>query len=105
MAGHQRDAGGAENAHRIDAVMLVEAAVFRGDKGFDQLWRHLLQRQRNTALLAVLGDQFAIRAVHLHGRLQAHIFQRVNVGQLRLYIFVQTINRASSQQDATHCKD
>ncbi len=105
VAGDQRDGGGAEDADRIDAVVIIEAAVFGGDECVHHHRRNLIQLQRNAALLAVLGDQFAIGAVNLHRYLQPHVFQRCDVGQLRLDIFVQAENRGCSQHDATYCKD
>ena len=105
MAGEQRDAGRTEDADRVDAVMLIETAVFSGDKRLNQLRRHLLQRDRNTPFLAILRDEFAIRAIDLHRDLQTHILQRCDVGELWLYILIEAINRACSQQNATDCKD
>ncbi|AML56530.1 hypothetical protein AXX16_0802 [Serratia rubidaea] len=37
--------------------------------------------------------------------MQSDIFQRCDVGQLWLDIFVQAKNRGCSQHDATYCKD
>ena len=105
MAGEHRDAGRAENPDRVNAMVLIKTAIFGGDKRFYQLRRHLLQRDGNTAFFAILRNQLAIRAIDLHRDLQAHILQGCDVGELRLYIFIETKNRACSQQYATDCKD
>jgi len=105
MAGDQCNRGGTEDTDRIDAVMLIETAVFGGDKRMHHDRRNLVQLQRNTTFFTVLGDQFAIGAVNLHRYLQPYVFQRCNVRQLWLDIFVQAKNRGCPQHDATHCKD
>ncbi|SRN27258.1 Uncharacterised protein [Shigella flexneri] len=74
MAGEQRHTCRTEDPHRVNAVMLVEAAVFRRDKGFHHLRWDLIQRNRNTTFLTVLSNQLAIGAVNLHRNLQANIF-------------------------------
>jgi len=105
MAGEQRHACGTENPHRIDTMVLIKAAVLGGNKGFHHDGGDLIQGQRDTALLTVLGDKFAIRAVDLHWDLEPDITKRSDIRQLRLNIFVQTKNRACSKQNATDCKD
>ncbi|MNQ85594.1 hypothetical protein D3C85_1007640 [compost metagenome] len=80
MAGEQRDACGTENPHWIDAVVFIETTVFRGDKGFHHHRWNLVKGQRDTTLLAVLGDEFAIGAIDLHWDLESHITQRGDIG-------------------------
>ena len=85
--------------------MFIETTIFGGNKRFDQLGRHLLQRDGNTAFLAILRNKLAIRAIDLHRDLQTHILQGRDVRELRLNIFIEAKNRACSQQYATDCKD
>ncbi|CPR44695.1 Uncharacterised protein [Salmonella enterica subsp. enterica serovar Bovismorbificans] len=75
MTGEERDAGRTENTYRVNAVMLIKAAIFGGDKGVDHFRRNLIERNGNTTFFAILRDKFAIRAVNLHRNLQTHIFQ------------------------------
>ncbi|VFT75594.1 Uncharacterised protein [Klebsiella aerogenes] len=86
-------------------MVLIETAVFSGDKRFHQLGGNLLQRHRDTAFFAILRNKLTVGAIDLHRDLQTHILQGCDVGELRLYVFVEAKNRACSQQYATDCKD
>ena len=105
VAVHQRDAGRTEDTNRVNPMVLVEAAIFGGNECLHHLRRDLAKGHRNTAFFAVLCDELAVCAIDLHGHLQAHVSERSDVWQLRLNIFVEAINRACSQQNATDCKD
>ena len=101
----QRDAGGTEDTNRVNPVVLIEAAIFGGNERFHHFGWDLAKGHWNTTLLAVLRNELTVCAIDLHRYLQAHVFQRSDVWQLRLNIFVEAINRACSQQNATDCKD
>ena len=49
-------AGRTEDPHRVHPVVLIKAAVFCGDKGFNHYRRHLIQRDRDSTFLAILRD-------------------------------------------------
>ena len=51
----------ARDAERIDAVMLVEAAILDGDEGFRHVARQFLQRQHGAAGIAARGERAAVR--------------------------------------------
>ena len=57
----------AEDAPAIDAVMVVEAAVFGRRDGVDQLVRHLFERDRKTMLAVERGDEAILRVVDQRG--------------------------------------
>ncbi len=48
-------------------MMLVEALVFRGEKGLDDRGRDLVEGHHGAALEAEVGDEPAIGGVHLRG--------------------------------------
>jgi len=88
MARHQGNAGRTENTNRVNAVVLIEPAVFRRDKCLHHQRWDLLQGEWNTAFFTILGDKLVIGTENLHRRLQTHIFQRGDIRELRLYVFV-----------------
>src|SRR5471032_2648178 len=105
MAGDQRHGGRTEDTDRVNAMVLVETAVFRGNKRMHQLRWDLVKFQRNTTFFTVLSDQVAVSTINLHRCLQAHVFKRGDVRELWLDIFIQAEYRGCSQQNATHCKN
>ncbi len=59
VAGRVADEG-AQNADRIDAPMIVEAAVLDGDEGFRQIRRQFGEMDGRAAHVAAIGEQGAI---------------------------------------------
>jgi hypothetical protein len=57
QVGHQR----AADAGEVDAVVVVEAVVFRGDEGVDDVRRHLRQRHLHLHALLETGQLAAVR--------------------------------------------
>ena len=56
---------GAEDPVPVDPMVVVEALVFGGEEGGLHIGRHLTQRDHRAPLQPEVGDQPAIRGVHL----------------------------------------
>jgi len=67
----------------VDPGVVVEAVVLGGQEGLHQAGRDLVERQRHAPLLAELRDQRPVAGEHPQGHLQAHLAQRLDVGQAR----------------------
>ncbi len=74
---------GARDAERIDAVMLVEAAILDGDEGLRNVARQFLQRQHGAAGVAAGGERAAVEIHDLDRRRPLGDFQRLQRRHMR----------------------
>ena len=88
--GHQR----ARGAGDVDAEMIVEAAVFGGERGLDQIVRKILQRNRIIVLDAAAADRIAVAVEERHREIG--FLQPVVVGG-----FAKRRHRQRQHQDQT----
>ena len=85
-----------DQARIVDAAVLEEAVVFRGEHRVDHLVRDRVERERDAPLLAELRDQLAVAAVHAQRHLQPNVLDGRDVGQRRA---ADTDRRPSSAED------
>jgi hypothetical protein len=75
--------GGSHHAHVVDAAVLVEAIVLRGqDRRLHHL-RHFLDLHDGALLLAELADQVALRGIDAQRDLRTVIGEHLEAGQVR----------------------
>ncbi|HRH85495.1 MAG TPA: hypothetical protein PLO41_01495, partial [Rubrivivax sp.] len=73
---------GAQHRQPVDARVLIEAIVFGGDDRLLEQGRHLLDGHRRAPLLTEFGNQAPVVGEHLERRLQPHLAQRLDRGEL-----------------------
>ena len=73
----------ARDAVRIDAVMLIEAAVLDGDEGFRHVARQIFQGQHGAAVIAAGGERAAMHVDDLDRGRPLGDFQRLDRRQMR----------------------
>ena len=82
----------------VDAGMLVEARVFRGQERLDDRCRDLLERHRDAALLADLCDEPAIARIDPQRQLGLHVPQRGGIRNLRREVLIRPGEPHAHQQ-------
>ncbi len=80
--GLQIEHAGAHDALEVEAVVLVEILVFRGEEGVDHHLRHGLDRDVEPALRCVFGDQRSVRRVHARHHRRLVVLELRVVGQI-----------------------
>ena len=71
----------ADQARIVDAAVLEEAVVLRGEHRVDHLVRDRVERERDAPLLAELRDQLAVAAVDAQRHLQPDVLDGRDIGQ------------------------
>jgi hypothetical protein len=82
--------------------MLEEAIVLGRQHGIDHLAGNRLERQRDAALFAELGDQPAVAAEHAQWHLQPDVLDGADIGQAGPEVLIspgQAENRRSSHTE------
>ena len=87
----------AHHAEVVDAMVLEEALVFRGEKRMLDQLRNLLVGHRDAALLADLGDQRAASRVHAQRHLQFDVAHGLDRGKARHEVHITTCQRVGTQ--------
>ena len=83
-AGDQVGVRGTQDTDVIDARMLIEALVFRGDDRVLELRWHFADRDDGAALLAEFADQRALGAIDAKRDFRLVGRQRAELGQVRV---------------------
>ena len=100
-AGLEVGEGGAQDAERVDAVVLEEAVVLGGDEGLHHVLGDLVVGQDDALLQVELADQLALRREDAAGARRLVVGERAPaVGQILLELLVTPVPEAGAERAA-----
>ena len=93
--------GGADDAERVDAVVLEEAIVLGGDERLHHVLRDLVVGQDDALLQVELADELALRREHAAGARWLVVGERAPaIGQVLLELLVTPVSEGGGERSA-----